>query len=156
MIRIVTGDINSGKTTKMYELYQRFGGDGFISIKRMNIQTVHSYEILRLSKGLSLVLALKESNNESKEPIACQIGPYQFFESAIEKVESIMKDLIDKNVSPLFLDEIGPLELMGKCFNDVFKIMIKSNLDLIISVRKSSLEEVMNVFGLKEVEIIEV
>lgn len=156
MIQIVTGDINSGKTTKMYELYNKYGGDGFISIKRMNILTVHSYELLHLSKGQSVVLALKENHNETTQKIACQIGPYQFFESSIELVKNTMEYLIKEGVSPLYLDEIGPLELMGKCFYDVFQMMIASGLDLVISVRKNSLKEVIDKFNLKDVEVINV
>jgi len=50
MIKIVTGKINSKKTTRMMDLYLAdHQGDGFISLKVMSDQKVYGYHAMKLS-----------------------------------------------------------------------------------------------------------
>ena len=141
MVRIVTGKIDSLKTTRMRERYLRDRkGDGFIAIKRMIKDKVHSYEAVRLSTGERLPLIVRDEFVYTTFPVSCQIGPYLFNQETIDRITQSIGEMIRQKIEPLYLDEIGVLELEGKCFDHIFKKMVASGLDLVVSVREDLIE----------------
>ncbi|MCK7487649.1 MAG: nucleoside-triphosphatase [Bacillus subtilis] len=63
--------------------------------------------------------------------------------------------MIDYSIQPIYLDEIGVLELEGKCFATVLQEMVDSKLDLVLTVRRDLLERVVERFHIKEYTIVE-
>ncbi len=155
MVKIVTGKINSLKTTKMIELYEKDHlGDGFVSIKKMDKDKVHSYSVRRLSTKEEKLLIIRDEYNDENNEVLTSIGPYQFLDSTIKYVEEEIKTMIKNEVSTIYLDEIGILELEDKAFAKILRLLIKSDLDLIISVRENLVKAIIKKFGIKQYVIL--
>ncbi len=153
MIHIVTGRIDSGKTTRMLTLHEQLGGDGFVSIKHMGADGPLRYECQRLSSGERFTLAVRTASNEPS-PAASTLGPYRFFLEATKRVENVMSALVERRIEPLFLDEVGPLELRGDGFDAVVSLLVDSCLDVYLSVRQSALEQVIEQYGITNYRIV--
>lgn len=148
MVGIVTGKINSGKTTRMKALHQTHGGDGFIMVKTMDGQTVKSYHVLRLSTGEQRLLVLREGYNDLTFKEVTRIGPYRFDRHTLAWMEATMQDLIHSGVSPLYLDEVGKLELKGEGFHSILKAMIASDKACFISMREDLVHPITQAYQL--------
>jgi nucleoside-triphosphatase THEP1 len=157
MIHIVTGKMNAGKSTKLGSLYEQIQkGDGFISVKCMHYDKVHGYEIMQLSNKAFYPLVIRDEFSHQNMEIACQIGPYLFLKDTLKRIEKNIETMIENKVSPIFLDEIGQLELYDQCFNSIFSKMVESNLELYITVREDLVDKVIEKYNIKQVDIITV
>jgi len=157
MITIVTGKINEGKTTALRALYhENKKGDGFISIKKMDGNKVHSFTATRLSSFEQKLLLLHENYFSESFVIAGKVGPYFINLFTLSWIEKTIEQLIKERVEPIYLDEIGAFELRGYGYDRIFRLMIESNLDLVISTRVDSLEQVIKHYELKNIKVIQV
>ena len=157
MINIVTGRINSSKTTKIKEIYNaKKIGDGFISLKKMNGHLVHSYDALRLATNERKLLVVRDIYRDDKFIKCCQIGPYMFSKKTVEDIEKTFEQLIDLKISPLFLDEIGLLELDNQCFHNIFTKMLEAKLEIYVTIRKDLLKAVLKKYNITEYNLIDV
>lgn len=108
MITIITGKINSGKTTYIKNLYQKDKkGDGVISIKEMIDNTVDNYQSLHLKSNQIFSQVLRNTHTLNEDEIICQIGPYNFLESGLVQSSKLFHQMIDNFISPIYIDEIG-------------------------------------------------
>mgnify|MGYP000282667603 FL=1 len=94
---------------------------------------VHSYDIVRLSNNDAQLLVIREDFYNGFEKVACKVGPYLFLEKSLTYVENEILKMIKNNVSPIYLDEIGQLELYDQCFNKVFNQIVQSKADCFIT-----------------------
>lgn len=157
MITIVTGKINEGKTTKIKLMYHEDKkGDGFIAIKKMDGTNVHSFLATKLSTKEQKVLMLHKNYYSESFISAGKIGPYLINLFTLSWVEKSIEKMIKKRVEPIYLDEIGVLELDGYGYDRILKKLIDSKLDLIISTRTDLLEKIKEHYNLKDVKVIEV
>jgi len=155
MIHIVTGKMNSGKSTKLGSIYNELQkGDGFISVKRMHYDKVHGYEVMRLSSKAFHPLVIREEFSHSSIDIACQIGPYLFLSDTLKHVEKEIDAMIKHSISPIFLDEVGQLELYDQCFGNILKKMVESGLELYITVREDLVNQIIEKYKINQVDII--
>ncbi|MFU8785859.1 MAG: nucleoside-triphosphatase [Candidatus Izemoplasmataceae bacterium] len=156
MVTIITGTINGYKTTKMHELYHlnKFG-DGFLSIKKMIDDHVHSYNIMKLSTKETRLFIKHEQffNNDFK--IAFKLGPYLFNQEVFIWVHDEINHFIKNNVEPIYLDEIGLLELDNKGFHQTVLALITSNLNCVITVRKNLLKDIINHYNIEAFTLID-
>jgi len=155
MVTIITGSINSGKTTFVKDIYEKTKtGDGFVSIKIMSGNKVKGFDVLQLSTGdkQSFIRIV------GSEPLGwaenCRIGQYTVSENAVNWVAGHIEELIRNEISPIFLDEVGDLEIDGKCFFMSLKRMVESGLDLYLSVRDKNLVSIIDGFGINNAKII--
>lgn len=156
MVKIVTGKMNSGKSTTIHKMYMENKlGDGFISVKRMYNDQVQGYDMMKLSDKSSDLFVVREEYIDNDVEVACQIGPYMFLKNSLEHIEAEIRQMIANEVSPIYLDEIGQLELYDMCFNNIFKEMVNS-IDCIITVREELVDKVIDKYNLIEVEIIHI
>ena len=155
MLNIVTGKINSGKTTKIFNIYNENKiGDGFISVKNMDGSNVHSYDILRLSSNIKKVFVLHEKYISDNQKIACKIGPYSFLDDTLKYIESELAKLITARIAPIYLDEIGLLELDNQCFYQIFKELLQSGLDVYVVIREDLIQQIIEKYEIKQYKII--
>lgn len=155
MIKIITGKINSGKTTKMIEIYdQNHVGDGFVSLKFMNQDKVDHYEVMKLSTKKKKVLMIHHDSPLFVEPKDTVIGPYHLQDEAILWVQQEIKQMIRSGITPLYLDELGLLELDNKGFHQSVIDMISSHLDIVFVVRSYLLDEIIKKYACDQAEII--
>jgi nucleoside-triphosphatase THEP1 len=120
----------------------------------MHYDKVHGYDIVKLSDLTTKQLVIHEDYVETFIETACKIGPYLFIKETLDYIEKEIDLMIKNNISPLYLDEIGELELYDQCFDHIFKRIIESNTDCYITVQKELVEKVIKKYNIKEVNII--
>ena len=157
MVTIITGEINSGKTNKMRNLYSKTqSGDGFFCMKIIENNFHIGYDLVSISQNNSMPFIRKKQFLKKSDKIIFNIGDYYFSEKTFHKAEKIIIRLLKEKITPIYIDELGLLELQKKCFyNSVVKIL-KRDIPLIICVRKSCLLSIINLFNFNEYKIIEV
>jgi len=155
VIHFITGKINSLKTTRLIGLYHaKQKGDGFVMIKEMVDNKVKNYQLMHLSTNEKNLLVVREEDKADDFIVDCQIGPYLFDKNVLSKAKAIIDQLIKDNVSPLYLDEVGILELQGQGFFSIMEQIVSSKLDAYIVVRSDLVLKVVEKFHIKEYEII--
>jgi nucleoside-triphosphatase THEP1 len=131
-------------------------GDGWVSGKIFLNEEFIGYEIQRLSTNEKLPLAYKKEYVPSGWDEIYTIGPFYFSKRAFEFAGRIIDEIIEKNINPVFIDEIGPLELQGKGFCPMLEKILKTPKDVYIAVRSYCVEDVVNRFEIKNYEIIKI
>ncbi len=157
MVYIITGGIDEGKTRKIEAIYRQMKkGDGWVSRKIFLNEEFVGYEIVKLSTGEKLPLAYKKEYIPSGWDEIYSIGPFSFSKRAFEFAGKIIDEIIEKNINPVFIDEIGPLELQGKGFCPMLEKILKTQKDIYIVVRSHCVDDVVNNFEIKNYEIIKI
>lgn len=156
MIRIITGPVDSGKTTRMLGLYRLAApgtAGGFVSRKFFRDGTFAGYEISRLADGESRILAVlaaEESAGTAALPRdRFQFGRFIFNNDAFRFGESIIAALEQEpGITDLYLDEIGPIELDGRGFAGLLDQLDKQRQNLNLCIRSDCLAAAVERFGL--------
>ncbi len=151
MVYIVAGEINEGKTREMISIYrERKEGDGFVSRKIfLNGKDFIGYEIVRLSTDEKMPLAYKTPYVPSDWDEVYRYGPFSFSKKAFEFAGRIIDDTTIYNIEPVFIDEIGPLELEGKGFSALLKKVLKTQKNVYITVRNHCAQDVIKKFKIQ-------
>lgn len=136
-----------------YQLNQL--GDGFVMVKQMENNVVKNYHLMRLSTNEKFLFVIREENQTPDFIVGCQIGPYLFEQSVLTYAKEQFKQMIHDKVTPLFLDEIGILELQGKGFFTMMEQLVASNLEAYIVVRSDLIHQVVEKFGITNYQIME-
>ncbi|TVP94652.1 MAG: hypothetical protein EA374_06380 [Acholeplasmatales bacterium] len=151
MLTIVTGSQNSGKTTALLKHFKQHGhGDGFVAIKHFFGAQITGFSAQRLSNGETQRLAVHDTVGEVDFDIGCRMGPYAFSRSTLRWIDEVVALLVAKRVQPIYLDEIGKLELNGEGLDKALRIVLSSGLDAVISVRTDLLSTVVKHYNLKD------
>ncbi|MFA7075292.1 MAG: nucleoside-triphosphatase [Candidatus Izemoplasmatales bacterium] len=155
MVKIVTGKINSLKTTRMLEHYQKEQkGDGFIAKKIMQHRQVHSYNLIQLSNKKEMPLIIRDIYDDELKEIIYKLGPYHFYKDAFDYIEYMVDEFIVNKISPIYLDEISILELDNKGYHHVLTKLLDNNVDLVLVIRSDILTDVLKKYNIKEFKII--
>ena len=145
VVNIITGKINGGKTTRLIAAYEKSGvGEGFALIKKMEGTIVHSYNARQLSSGEERLLILRDCWLTDDFDERCRIGPYYFSDSVLNWIEDEIRKAVDMGITPIFLDEIGKLEVMGKGYDAVLRVLLKSEIDIYVTIRENLVEMVLH------------
>ena len=157
MIYIITGGIDEGKTRETEAIYRKMKkGDGWVSRKIFLNEKFAGYEIQRLSTKEKMPLAYKKEYVPPGWDEIYSIGPFRFSKRAFEFAGKIIDEIIDKNITPVFIDEIGPLELQGKGFCPMLEKILKTQKEIYIVVRSHCVDAVIDRFEIKDYEIIKI
>lgn len=91
------------------------------------------------------------TENEESLPV----GKYIFSKAAFDKANNIL--LAEKNKF-IIIDEIGPLEFMGKGFADTLKNILqqKNYTNLLLVVREGLVDDVVEYFNIDEIELLSI
>jgi nucleoside-triphosphatase THEP1 len=154
-IIIITGKINSGKTTlakKIADDYLMHGKKigGIISDSRRNIQTGEKiiYILRDLKSGKHCLLA---SLSQTKED-DFKVGKYYFSPEAFKFASKAFRNA--KGSNAIFIDELGPLELEKKGFYDAVVSLLKNySGTLILVIRENILDEMIKELRIKNYEL---
>lgn len=156
MIKIISADINAGKTTWLRENFARENkGDGFLSIKTF-VEDVHSgYDLLHLRTGNRQPFIRKVTHLEKNwQEAFCLASFFSFHKKGFPFAEEIAREALRERVAPFYFDEVGPLELKGKGFAPLFKQLIDAKVDLIVAIRFFLVDEVKKTFEINDAEIV--
>ncbi len=155
MKTIITGNINSGKTTALIEHYQTHKrGDGFACIKIMRGSRVHAYEALRLKTGERKLLTIHKNDYDCAMGEAQTIGPYRLLNRTIAWMENAMQTMKQHAVAPIYFDEIGPLEIAHQGFHAILKLCLEC--DYVVVIRKQCLEDAIAQYQMHDATIVDV
>jgi nucleoside-triphosphatase THEP1 len=140
-VDIVTGPIQSGKTSTLLKLLSNQGNvNGILTPvvdgKRafVNIATGEQFNM--------------EAEKDEKDVL--KVGKYIFSQPAFKKAIQVLSDGAIKG-GWLVIDEIGPLELIGGGFHDILREILskhKTDLKLLLVVREALISDVVKFFGL--------
>lgn len=153
MINIITGSVNSGKTTKLINIYNSLGkGDGFFGRKIYKDGHYSGQEIVQVSSGESKIWSLRGKTLDGWHQEYC-CGAYSFSKDGLQFADHIIKSLLQSDIEPIFIDEIGPLELQDKGFHSLFKNCVASNKELYVVVRKDCVKDVLDKYHVEQYNI---
>jgi nucleoside-triphosphatase THEP1 len=151
MINIVSGIRDSGKTTFMRQHAKGSGGDGILSLKHFERDLHHGYDLLHLKSGRRFPFIREPNNAPADWQNNAETGPWFFSPSAFRFAGEM---LLDNKSEPLYLDEIGPLEILGRSgFYNIVTELILGRRELFFSVRESLLEAFVETFSLTRSQI---
>jgi len=157
MVHLITGPIDSGKTTRMRQLYEALGkGDGFLLNKRMANGIHIGQTIERLSSGKVLNFSSKAGYIPVGWDECVRYCDYSFSKKGFAFAYSIISDILNNGIGPVFIDEIGPLELSRGGFYDLLRRCLDRETDLYLCVRDTCVDAVREAFEMKETEILNI
>jgi nucleoside-triphosphatase THEP1 len=171
MIWLISGEINSGKTSRIRNIFQQKEAGkagGFISRKLYQDNTICGYEIVSLPDGPSQNLAWlgnkvnrdnkSDWDNEIDEsPESFPYGQFIFSQAGFLWGELIIDRLLaDKDITDIFIDEIGPLELQGRGFYSILLKALQSDKNLYIAVRTNCLKSFLEKFKIQKYKLLPV
>lgn len=148
MIYIIAGGINSGKTSKIKEIYFEQGGDGIVSEKVFHNNVFIGYELLHLLFFARSPLAVISEKMPKDISNTFTFGDFTFFNETFEFAERVINRVLHEKREPIYIDEIGLLELEGRGFSMIFNDIILSNRKVYFTVRDKYLNEVINTFNI--------
>lgn len=164
MVKIITGKINSGKTTAIRKFYEENKlGDGIVSKKVMLDNQVFGYYALRLSDNLEFPFMIHENvykkdivRNEDiyDTDFIYEIGPYKVYRRAMKKINSIYKEIFKNRNNLVYFDEVGMLEVNEQGYYKNLKKAIKKGFDIVLTTREDLVEKVIEKLKISEYEII--
>lgn len=157
MMYIITGEIDCGKTTKLQLLYNDIGrGDGFI-LKKIYVDGINiGQKILQLSTGESRTFSIRDGAYDEGWDEIYRYGPYSFSKTGFLFAQAIAQNILDNGIEPIFMDEIGPLELQKKGFYNIFNNFLATGLDIYVVVRFSCVKDVIKLFNITKYRTINV
>ena len=155
MITIICGEINQGKTSKIKSVYlEEKEGDGFLTEKIFIDSVFCGYEIRRLTTGESHIQSLKSGLFPANESPVYTRGAFSFFKDGFSYADYIIDEIIVKGINPVFIDEIGPLELQGKGHCSSFRKILNTDRTIYFSARNFYVEKIISYFSLENYSLI--
>lgn len=147
MITIVTGNIDSGKTRYLKELYEKDQqGDGILSVKHYEADRFIGYDLVHLQtrEKREFIRFKTDLPDDWKEE--CELGRFSFSGEGFTFGQKILSEI---KSGPIYLDEIGPVELWyKKGFYKILSELIIKDFDLFLSLRSSLIGDIHDKFGL--------
>lgn len=150
MLHIICQDINSGKTTRLYQLFkEQEHAVGYFLIKAYHNNNYIGQDILSLPYNTLLPFSRIEGHTDSDWESECAYLNYTFSVKGLYLAKKIITDI---KSAPLFIDEIGPLELLKKGVYKEFKYALNSvnKREIYVTVRKSCLLDVLHAFNITQ------
>ncbi len=151
MVLIVTGRIDTGKTGRLLSLHRKSGGTGFLSVKTVRNGVLHGYDLVQIddmSKRVPFARYRDLVADDWNE--AFHYGPFSFSRSGLEFGISIVEHAIDNGISPIFIDEIGPVELEGMGFSSIFRRVLNAGMDVVVACRENLVDDVIEHFKIRD------
>ena len=149
MVRIITGDIHSGKSTRFLELYIQGNGDVGLYAKKLyaSDHTIVGYSLLLLPLMEEIPFICLKESVASHGDYYMQ-GRFAFWKGAFKKGEDyILGSPSEKGV---WIDEVGGLELKGLGFDFLLRTLIDSLRDVTFTVRTSLLKSILDRYNITE------
>ncbi len=156
MVTIITGPINTGKTTwLMKDFDSRKNADGFACKKVKNNDEHIGYELVHLATGETCQFIRKINHIPEGWNEAFRLGMhYTFSKEGFTFAEKICDEALAKGVSSFYLDEVAHLELKGQGFANILRRILSADIDLVLVVREALIEKICKSFGIKEYKIV--
>ncbi len=148
-IKIITGEIHSGKTTYLTKILLSYKNvSGIVQLAEKNKRF-----FLDVTSGVKKELTAQKITLDT-----FTIGKFIFRKSAFIWAKEKLRSALKSSSKVIVIDEFGLLELHGEGLEPVLskiinKVKSSSELQLIIVIRKSLLTEFFKKFNIKENEV---
>ena len=156
MVTIVTGPINTGKTTWLINDFKsKENADGF-ACRKLRINDEHiGYELVHLATGETCQFIRKITHIPDGWNEAFRLGMhYTFNKEGFAFAEKICNEALAKDIKCFYLDEVAHLELKGQGFADILRRILAAKIDLVLVVREALIEKICEAFGIKDYKIV--
>ncbi|HNW11002.1 MAG TPA: nucleoside-triphosphatase [Candidatus Rifleibacterium sp.] len=156
MIYLLTGPVNSGKTSWVLNDYQNFPeADGFACKKVWVGAEMTGYDLFHLKTGLTCPL-IRTFNHipPGWDETARLNDRFSFSSAGLLFARHITQNAILNNVRRFYLDEAGHLEVQGDGFHHLLEALLGADIDLVIVVRETLVERLVAAYGISEYELI--
>ncbi len=159
MVYIVSGPRDSGKSTKIKELFNKAGAGawGFCGEKIKEGNRIIGYNLLNLRTGNTQPLARLSS--EVRLPgreDTCTHGIFTFYRQGFQSARNILHAALQNNAESFFIDEVGRMELTGGGHAALLREAVKHELNLCIAIRDINVKAALREFALEPCTIIDI
>lgn len=155
MITIIAGQLNEGKTSTLLKMYNTSKqGDGFACIKVIENNLHTKYNFYRLSNHEEIPFMVKLEYLNDKTYYNQTFKNYAYCDKALNKVKDVIEELIKNKIEPIYLDEVGLLEITGFGHDETLRLLLDSHLDIIITVRDKFIDKVISNYHLNNYRIV--
>lgn len=138
MVTLITGGKNAGKSSYLYDWFCKEPvGYGVLSMKRYVLGMHQGYDLLFLPSEVRINLCSKIPIDYVPQKDDIIQGNYLFDPQAFESACHFMISHLTEKDAPIWLDEVGNLEMSGKGFTPIIKLLCPAERDLRIGVRFS-------------------
>ncbi len=147
---ILTGEINSGKTSYLKELVAQSNAyAGILSVKKFENERFEGYDLFDVdSKSTHEFIRLSLASESITKR-------FVFDQKMFRYADKLIKKGIDQGKT-IIIDEVGPLELSGGGFDCTLRQCLESGFSYLIVVRRGLVDAVIQRYELKGVEIMEI
>ena len=162
MLFLLTGPINSGKSSAVAQIAQRLREEkiaigGIVSLPILQSGIKIGFDALCLSTRKTANLARFKTLVRNPTLADIAIGQWIIFVEGIKFCNQQIEETLQNNPQIIIIDEIGPIELQGKGFRPVLdKILLgqeKLPFHLLLVVRISLVEEVRRLYSNRDFTI---
>lgn len=155
MVWIIPGGINSGKSRLIKELFRRHGGAGFVSEKVFDNEILQGYDLVELGSWKRTPFIRFRELVPAGWKEAFTYGPFSFSVQGLTRGVTIINKAVEKRISPIYIDEIGPVEIEGKGFAQAFVHALHSGLSVVAVCRETLIDGVIARFSITEWRILD-
>lgn len=151
MVTLVAGEQGSGKSLLMAELWQeavRCGimCGGFLAPGYWNENQRSGFDLKLVHSGLLLPFC-----RDADVPGWMPLRRFFFSPEALHQGEAEIRSLFNKPVGLWLIDEIGPIELQGGLWHDVFSELIRTTTaPVVVSMRPSLVDDICHYFNISK------
>ena len=155
-ISIITGKKHSGKTSFLLKEIEKLKDSGIavgglVSIGSFRDNSRYDFKLQDISTGEKWAFLSREECKTCKK-----IGRFYINPKAFDFGNQVLENCLKNNIHTIVLDEIGPLELQNEGWAGIIPELLRSDADLIFTVRKELLEEVVLKWKIKVDHLIEI
>jgi nucleoside-triphosphatase THEP1 len=145
-IYILTGEINSGKTSLLKEAVSK--KENYLGILQVMVNKKRL--LYNISTKSYYDLEVEEKNDST-----FSIGRFHFAKSVFFKAHDEILSQVQHHHDLIIIDEVGPLELQNSGHYDLIRLLLKLNVTkkLLFVTRSSLLDLVTHKFKIKPIEI---
>ncbi len=157
MLHIVTGERDAGKSRFLMAHYHSHRqGDGVVALKIVADGKVIGYDAYFIGQDRTVPLMRHHDALPDNFPKTQNIGPFYYDPTTFMIMNAYIIDLIQKKISPIYIDEIGRLEMAGQGLDRAMQYGFRPEGDVYMVIRDEFLHRVINHYRLQPVEIIDV
>ena len=154
-IIIISGKQGQGKTTMCRKLAAQMQEDGsliggFIAPGTWKNGQRYSFDILDLQTFKTYPFASREAHGSWD-----QIHSFYFNPQSIKKGEELLR-AHSLNSDWVFIDEVGKFEIQGKVWGPILQELLSNNIDLVLSIRDSFVDDIITHFHIENPLILHV
>lgn len=151
----VTGSFDSGKTTRMINIFNGLPvgtSEGFACVKIYNEQKeVTGYALRRLSTNQEMMFIFDKRFYDDSFEDAFEFERFVISKDVLRHVSDVFeKALLNSEIISLLLDEVGNVELNDLGYSEILKEIIRSDKNVYLCVNDRHIEAISNKFDIKQ------